>query len=56
MRIRPVRDFMVAFAVTKAEKERLIELARQADLSLSDYCRKRLFADVREDSERTENA
>lgn len=43
MRTRPERDCMVAFAVTKQEKELLIEAARKNDQSLSDYIRKVLL-------------
>lgn len=50
MKTRPERNDAIMFKLTAEEKRKIAELARKADQSISDYCRKRLLADVREDT------
>lgn len=43
IKVRKERKCTICFAVSEDERQRLIELAREKDVSLSDYCRKKLL-------------
>lgn len=43
-KIRKERALTVCFTVSEKEKELLIQWAKYRDMSLSDYCRNRLFS------------
>lgn len=44
-RVRRSRKELIAFYVSEDEKDSIVEAARVADQTISDYCRKRLLTE-----------